>query len=290
MDWHRDLPTWPLQEHSRRLHHPPHQWHVQEMGSGPVALLLHGAGASTHSWRDLIPRLVATHRVIALDLPGQGFTRAGARHRLGLPAMAEDIATLCAAQGWHPALIVGHSAGGAIALDLARRLRDTQGMPPDIACINAALSPFEGVAGWLFPLLAKVLAANPLSATMFTLGRDRTGRARRLIEGTGSRLTPQGLALYGRLIADRAHVEGTLRMMAQWDVTPLLRHLPEISNRCLLLTGAEDRAVPPEVSHRAAARLPRAAHATMDGLGHLAHEEDPAGVASLLMAPDLWPG
>ena len=55
MDWHRDLPTWPLHEHSQRLHHPPHQWHVQEMGHGPVALLLHGAGASTHSWRDMIP-------------------------------------------------------------------------------------------------------------------------------------------------------------------------------------------------------------------------------------------
>lgn len=290
MDWHRDLPTWPLHDRSKRIHHPPHQWHVQDIGSGPVVLLLHGAGASTHSWRDMIPHLAPRHRVIALDLPGQGFTRVGARHRLGLPAMAEDIATLCAAQGWHPALIVGHSAGGAIALELARRLHDARDTPPDIACINAALSPFEGVAGWLFPLLAKVLAANPLSAAMFTLGPDKTGRARRLIEGTGSHLSPEALAFYARLIADRAHVEGTLRMMAQWDVAPLLQHLPDIPNRCLLLTGAEDRAVPPEVSRRATARLPRAAHVSMDALGHLAHEEDPAGVARLLLTPDLWPG
>lgn len=289
MDWLRDLPTWPLHRQSRRIAHPPHHWHVQEMGAGPLALLLHGAGASTHSWRDLIPGLAQSHRVIALDLPGQGFSRAGAKGRLGLPGMTADIAALCAAQDWHPALILGHSAGGALALGLATRLQTPEGAPPDIACLNAALGRFEGVAGWLFPVLAKLLALNPLTATLFTLGADKTARARRLIEGTGSSLTPEGLALYARLIADRAHVDGTLQMMAQWDVDPLLETLPQIPNRCLLLTGARDLAVPPDTSARAAARLPLARAHGLEGLGHLAHEEDPARVLAALRAPRNWP-
>lgn len=293
MDWHRDLATWPLSAQSRRIHHPPHHWHVQEMGHDrgprPLALLLHGAGGATHSWRALMPLLAQTHRVIALDLPGQGFSRVGNRRRLGLPGMAGDIAALCKAQGWQPDLILGHSAGGAIALDLATRLETPTGQPPDIACVNAALGPFEGIAGWLFPVLAKLLALNPLTPTLFTLGADKITRARRLIERTGSRLPPEGLALYARLIGDRTHVDGTLQMMAQWDVAPLLTRLGTIPNRCLLITGAGDLAVPPETSERAAAQMPRARALCLDGLGHLAHEEDAARVLAALLDPGNWP-
>lgn len=282
-------PDWPNRAWSRRIRHRPHDWHVQVAGTGPLVLLLHGAGASTHSWRAVIPLLAESHRVVALDLPGQGFSRAGSRRRLGLSAMAEDIAALCAAQGWAPALIVGHSAGAAIALDLAHRVRGPDGTPPDIAGINAALSRFEGVAGWLFPVLAKLLALNPLTAPVFTLGPDKQARAKRLIESTGSRLDGQGLALYARLIGDRPHVEGTLQMMAQWQVERLLPGLPQIGSRCLLLTGSNDRAVPPTVSARVAETLPRAAHLMLDGPGHLAHEEAPGRVVRALRDPANWP-
>ncbi|SLN57813.1 Sigma factor SigB regulation protein RsbQ [Roseovarius gaetbuli] len=257
MDWGRDLAAWPLNDVSRRIHHPPHHWHVQEMGSGPLALLIHGAGASTHSWRDIMPALARTHRVIALDLPGQGFTRAGARRRLGLAGMSEDITSLCLAQGWQPSLIIGHSAGAAVAVALAQNLAGPTGQPPDILRINAALGRFEGVADWLFPALVKLLALNPFTASRFTLGADKTTRARRLIEGTGSRISPEGLALYGRLIGDREHVDATFHMMAQWSLDGLLEALPGIT-ACLLVTGAHDLAVPPETSIRAANRMPRA--------------------------------
>lgn len=289
MDWGRDLATWPLNDVSRRIHHPPHHWHVQEMGSGPLALLIHGAGASTHSWRDIMPALARTHRVIALDLPGQGFTRAGARRRLSLAGMSEDITSLCLAQGWQPSLIIGHSAGAAVALALAQNLTGPSGQPPDIVGINAALGRFEGVAGWLFPALAKLLALNPFTASLFTLGADKTTRARRLIEGTGSRISPEGLALYARLIGDREHVDATLQMMAQWTVDGLLEALPGIMARCLLVTGARDLAVPPETSIRAANRMPRARAITLDGLGHLAHEEDPERVLGVILDPANWP-
>jgi pimeloyl-ACP methyl ester carboxylesterase len=42
--------------------------------SAPAILLLHGFGASSHMFRDLIPRLATRYRVIAPDLPGFGFT------------------------------------------------------------------------------------------------------------------------------------------------------------------------------------------------------------------------
>ena len=50
-------PDWPLQAHSRQVFCAPHRWHVQDIGEGEIVLLLHGAGGSTHSFRDLIPLL-----------------------------------------------------------------------------------------------------------------------------------------------------------------------------------------------------------------------------------------
>lgn len=283
MDWARDLPTWPHADLSRRIECRPHRWHVQEVGEGPLILLLHGAGASAHSWRDLIPLLAKDHRVIALDLPGQGFSQPGARSRLGLPGMTQDIASLCQAQGWQPQTIIGHSAGGCLALSLGLILGDEQGRPPAIIGINAALDRFEGVAGWLFPMLAKLLALNPLTALAFSAGPNPTGRARRLIAGTGSTISAEGIGLYARLLSDRAHVDGTLQMMAQWDTKPLLARLNRIEARCLLIAGARDSAVPPDVSRRAAGMIPGAEFRLDPALGHLMHEECPVRTAALIL-------
>ncbi|WP_397544081.1 alpha/beta fold hydrolase BchO [Roseovarius salis] len=276
MDWTRDLPGWPLQDLSRRVRCRPHEWHVQEAGTGQTILLLHGAGGATHSWRDLLPALAEGYHAVAIDLPGQGFTRAGTRRRLGLSQMSSDIASLCAAQGWHPRAIIGHSAGAAIALDLAGRLAGPGGDPPGVVGINAALDRFDGIAGWLFPALAKLLALNPLTASAFTLGRNHAARAQRLIESTGSHINATGLTCYARLFSDRPHVDATLQMMAQWNVDALVARLPEATGRCLLLTGSRDSAVSPEVSRRAAARMPRCETGDLGPLGHLAHEEAPA--------------
>ncbi|MDW4499431.1 alpha/beta fold hydrolase [Sulfitobacter sp. D35] len=278
MDWARDLPSWPLNHLSREVDCRPHRWHVQETGEGPTLLLLHGAGATTHSWRDLIPPLAETFHVIAIDLPGHGFTRLGTKSRSGLPTTVDDILALLKAEAWQPAALIGHSAGAAVALSLAERLGRGGGDAPPVVAINAALGRFEGVASWLFPFLARALALNPLTALAFSAGAPQPARARRLIEGTGSRLTDEGIMYYARLIADRAHVDGTLQMMSQWNVDALSDSLPGLSAPCLFITGQNDSAVSPEISSRAAARMAQAKLLPLDGLGHLAHEEDPARV------------
>ena len=64
--------------------------------------------------------------------------------------MSEDLLALCRNQGWVPDIVVGHSAGAAIALRMWEL-----GMQPTtgIVGINAALGNFKGVAGWLFPIM-----------------------------------------------------------------------------------------------------------------------------------------
>ena len=278
MDWVRDLPNWPHSGSSRRIRHRPHDWHVQDLGSGPDMLLLHGAGASTHSWRALVPALSRSYRIVALDLPGHGFTRAGAKSRLGLDTVAEDIAALCAAQGWQPNVIVGHSAGAAVALSLSEKLDPK----PRVVTLNAALDRFDGVAGWLFPAFARMLALNPFTSVAFTMGGGTAMRARAIISSTGSQLSDEGYGYYARLLSDRAHVDGTLQMMARWNTDALYARLTDIETPCLMITGARDTAVPPRVSAMAATRLPLARLCKLDDLGHLAHEEAPDRITQVI--------
>jgi magnesium chelatase accessory protein len=268
------ISTWPNAELSRQVLCPPHRWHVQEAGTGDLILLLHGAGGATHSFRDMVPLLAQTHHVIALDLPGQGFTRLGARHRSGLRDTAEDIATLCAQEGWQPTAIVGHSAGAALALDLSRRVLSPRGQAPKVIGINAALDNFKGLAGVLFPVMAKMLAAVPFTASLFAASA-KPARVKALIRSTGSEIDSVGLDCYGALMSDRDHVDSTLMMMAHWSLNDLLASLPSVPAGTLLITGANDQTVPPDVSERAATRMPDARHISLHDYGHLLHEENP---------------
>ena len=272
-------PDWPMAAHSRLIDRAPHRWHVQEAGEGPLALLLHGAGGATQSWRGLFPLLAARRRVVAVDLPGQGFTRCGVPGRLGLDAMAEDLAALMAGEGWAPDLIVGHSAGGALALRLATMPAFAQAR---IVGLNAALEEWSGVAGWMMPRAARALAAAPFAGSAISALAASPSRVRGLIEGTGSTIDAAGLGFYLRLVRDPDHVAGTIGMMARWSVSGVNAALGAIAAPVLLIAGERDRAVPPRVADRTARALSRGRSVLLPRLGHLMHEEDPDAVLAAI--------
>jgi magnesium chelatase accessory protein len=266
---------WPLRDHARRIR-LRHDWWVVEHGVGPEVLLLHGAGGSGHSFRALVPAL-AGHRAVVPDLPGQGYTRPGSRGRFGIEPMAEDIAALIAAAGWQPRVVIGHSAGVPLALQLST-------LVPFRAVIglNAALGQFDGAAGFLFPLFARALAATPFIPSLVSRMWGNEARVRELIEGTGSHLDDAGITQYLRLVRRAPHVDGTLGMMAAWRVDRLMARAARLSVPVLLVANAGDRLVPPKVSREAARILPRAELREMPSLGHLAHEEDAGAVLATI--------
>ena len=262
---------WPLRAHARRLR-ARHDWWVVEHGDGPQVLMLHGAGASGHSFAALVQAMPGC-RCLVPDLPGQGFTRPGSRGRFGIAPMAEDVAALCAAAGWSPKLVIGHSAGVPLALQLSTL------MPLDrLIGINAALGQFDGAAGFLFPLLARALAATPFVPALVSRMWGNPGKVRQLIEGTGSRLDVAGIAPYVTLVKRATHVDGTLGMMAAWRVDRLMAGAASLTVPVTLITTAGDRVVPPRISRDAARMLPRAEVRDLPALGHLAHEEDAGAI------------
>lgn len=272
MNWDAHKANWPNADCSRFVTQPGHRWHIQDAGTGDTVLMLHGAGASTHSWRHVFALMRATHRVVAIDLPGHGFTRVVGRKSSGLTQMASSLETLLATEGIAPNVVLCHSAGSALALQMALDGHFSQ--DTKIVSINGALSQFGGIAGVLFPAIAKVLASSSLTASLFSRTATRN-HVEKILKATGSQIDDESVTLYQSLFSNPAHVDGALMMMAQWELDALIAALPTISTQTLFLTGALDRTVPPQVSKNAAARMPRATHVNIDGVGHLLHEERP---------------
>ena len=260
------------------------RWHVQQMGAGPVVLLIHGTGASTHSWRALMPLLARRYTVVAMDLPGHAHTGTpSASSGLSLPGIARALAALVDELELDVAWIVGHSAGAAIA---ARIVLDGALTPSGLVAINGAFLPLAGLPGLIFPPVARLMAATPLAPQLFARRSWDQAAVEKLIGGTGSTLDPQGLALYGALVRDPRHAAGALGMMARWDLRPLARDLVDLRTPLTMIVGACDRAVPPGDAQRVRARLRATTPCTISvvqGAGHLVHEERPLEVAALAL-------
>ena len=164
MDWQKDGANWSMNQLSRFSFVRPYNWHIQDTQAidKPILLLLHGTGASTHSWRLLITILKENFRVIAIDLPGHGFTKISNSARSGLEMMAEDILALLIEEKIRPDLLMGHSAGAALAFRLALNIKSG---PIGVISVNGVLDHyFDGLSGFLFPIAAKVLSLNPFSS------------------------------------------------------------------------------------------------------------------------------
>jgi magnesium chelatase accessory protein len=280
-DWARDGADWPNRQASRFVEAGGLRWHVQVMGSGPVLLLLHGTGAATHSWRDLAPLLARDFTVVAPDLPGHGFTSSPGRAAQSLPGMAAAVAALLRALNLTPALAAGHSAGAAV---LARLALDGAIAPSAIIALNGALLPLEGAAGHLFSPLARLLVGFSAVPAILSWVAADPAVVDRLLDGTGSRLDARGRALYARLLRRPRHIGAALGMMAHWQLERLARQLPKLPVPLLLVVGANDRTVPPAEARRVQAMVHSARRIALPGLGHLAHEEQPAAVAALIAA------
>jgi magnesium chelatase accessory protein len=292
LDWQRDGPRWPHHERSRFVLSGGLHWHTQWFeGPGdtaPCALLLHGTGASSHSWRGLAPLLAQRCQVLAIDLPGHAFTGLppggmGAV-QLSLPGMARAVHGLLQSLPCRPALVVGHSAGAALGI---RMCIDGLIQPGLVVGLNAALLPLGGLAGQLFAPAAKLLAAAPWVPQLFAWRAHEPSVLQRLLRSTGSTLDREATELYRLLVGSPDHAAGALGMMANWDLHSFARDLPRLRAPLLLMAGGRDRTVPPEQAQQVLAVLPPEARGRvidLPGLGHLAHEEQPGRVAGHILA------
>ncbi len=182
--------------------------HYAEAGEGPPVLLLHGWPQHHQMWRRVIGRMRQTHRLIAPDLRGFGWTDAP-RGGYDPLTFAGDQIALLDALGVEHAAVLGHDWGGFTALLLAIRHPDRVG--PIVACNSPHPWPPLGLEGLdqTWRSWYALLNASPLGPALM-----RRGFARGILRrgNVGDPFTEDDIETYAAPLAalSRVHVTQTL--------------------------------------------------------------------------------
>ncbi len=223
----------------------------------PPVILIHGAGSSHLIWPAELRRL-AGHRVLAVDLPGHG--RTGGIAQQTIAAYASQMIDFLSAIGLYHAVFVGHSMGGAIALELAiQRPEHVAGL--GLISTGAYLGVDPGFVENLANPITVPSAIHAFQSKAFGPQFD-PGLMNRCMQMMKDMRTS---VLYGdwRACADFDQRESIARIEAPaW-----------------VITGSEDRLIPISYAHFLVGRMPAARLQIVPGAGHMAILEQPGQVA-----------
>jgi pimeloyl-ACP methyl ester carboxylesterase len=228
---------------------------IHEAGdpTSPPLVLVHGLGSSSRCWDRNLAVLGARHCLQLVDL----FAGDEGRRRLGrlrtgfsLEGAATDLAARLRERRRGPAIVIGHSMGGLVALHLAAQAPDlvSRLVLVDVPAVRVPRSRFRQVGAILRSSFRADLAGTAVVASAFL--------------STGPFLM---------VAATRATLRADFGEDAQRTGVPTL-----------LVWGSRDAIVPVEIGHRLAAAMPQASLTIMEGLGHQPMWESPDAFHALV--------
>ena len=280
MNWEKEKFNWPFWENSHFFETENCTWHYQVIGenSNPLLFMIHGAGASSHSWKNMV-KLLSDYQIICVDLPGHRFSKNLKNKSLDLNLITSDLVKLSRRLKKTPSIYLGHSIGAVIALQLAYEINKI-GTKTSAISINGALESFEGPAGKIFPLMAKAMSWSPLTKYWVKLFNSAENSLRKLLSLSGSNLTTEDIEPYINLMKNSDHIQGTLDLISNWDIETFKKILDKINFPILFIIGEKDGIVPNANSINANKKVKTSKLIKIANAGHLLHEEKSEIVAA----------
>ncbi len=257
---------------------------VRTAGAVPPVVLLHGQPGEVGHWDPVVESISGRYRVLACDRPGYGKSGGDA---IGIWGNASVIAEELARRQATPAVVVGHSFGGGVALAMAIEHPRTVAALVLVGSIGG--QGHLGIADRLLgaPLLGDALTAfgMPLLSHLLPVA---SGLVEKVPGEPGRRLSAAlpdaGLA---RLLDGRP---GLWRSVVA-EQRAMLRELPELARRVgevdvptVVVVGAWDSVVPPTAQRALAARIKGAELVEIPDIGHFVQHDAPGSVAEAVDA------
>lgn len=268
-------------------------------GNGPTCVLLHGLGGSHLNWMSVGPELARSFHVLAPDLPGFGRTPSAGR-QASIAANVRLVEELIRRVAGAPALLMGNSMGGLIALGVAAGRSD---LLSGLVLVDPALPIPRGELLRFDPVVLRFVAAYAvpklgeyvLSRTAVTLGAEG------IVRSTLERCTVDLRRVDSELVAAMINLERERFSRPNWHEAVLEgtksivqtlasrshveRWIRAVSAPTLLMHGAEDRVVRLSASRAAAHVRPDWEFAVLQDAGHVPMMEVPA---AFLEVVDTW--
>jgi pimeloyl-ACP methyl ester carboxylesterase len=282
LTWAPDIP---VDELKARWAQPPStfievngmQVHLRDEGprSDPLPIvLLHGTSASLHTWDGWAQALKGQRRVIRMDLPGFALTGPNRQDDYSIDTYVLFVRAFLDKLGLERVVLGGNSLGGQIAWAAAAKLPDRV---ERLILVDASGYPPETIAGGQsVPIGFRIMTVPGLRLVAeHTLPRGVVESSVRNVYADPSKVTPALVDLY----ADMARREGNRRALArrlEQGYTGDVTQLAKIKAPTLILWGAQDHLLPPELAQRFAHDIPNSKLVMLGGLGHVPQEENPA--------------
>lgn len=253
--------------------------HYRDEGDGPVLLLIHGFSASLHTWEPWVGQLatgdnrINDYRIISIDLPGHGLTRAPAGYNANIEAFRDAVAEFVQSQQLTDFALAGNSMGGNVAWEYALAHPEQ---------VNALI--LVDASGWQDtraeaaeePQVFKLLRNPVLGPALQNL--DNTRLIRQGLEAAfydPSLVTDDMVTRYSELSRAAGHRDILLQMTLGFRSRnyATAERLSALQMPVLVLTGDTDRLVPPEHARQFHEAITGSRLIVYENIGHIPMEE-----------------
>lgn len=253
--------------------------HYLEAGEKEVILMLHGFPTSAYLWRNTMPKLAETHRVIALDLPGSGKSDKPLSVSYSLNFYNKLIEQFLLQLNIEKVHLVVHDLGGPVGLLWAVRHPTAV---KSLVLLNTLVYPNFSWAVILFTLMLK----TPLVRSWATSPKGLAAGMRLGVQNK-NRIKGELLKNYQNPFTEKASRQALIKSASNISINgfkEIVKKLPTFTIPVRAIYGINDRILPKVANtmERLKSDLPQTEITALPNCGHFLQEDEPEQISQLL--------